>query len=173
MVSLLALSGNALIVGGEVGAVDRLDLRTGQVRSVSAAPPAIAAGLTLDNADLYLVVGTRAIVTERSSEPGPPSRDLLRLPVTSDSEEVRFKLAKPVRAIDVGRTSAWLTPGPIRGTKQYVVALDGFHSNAPAVRIWNGPLGEDIVATNPDAGLALTVKSDFDAWSAVLTCWRI
>jgi hypothetical protein len=164
-----------LLVGGQDGGVVSIDPVSGNARLVLDTPAALDAALSQDRRTLWLTVGVRAVVSSSfrrggalstvSVRAGSPTRELRRYTLDGAEPPSRYQLPLAVRGVVAGGTKLWLV-----GEHELLsVPLPvGLH---PA-RVWRPPNGQDILAVDPDASLVVTTRSDSQATSAQLTCFR-
>ncbi len=148
--------GNPLLVGGSSGGIAVIDPQAGIIQRLRTAPPAITMAVSSDGLGVWLVVGIRVQVTERpdraTRRPGNAATRLEWHPLAGgDPSELEVPL--PVRTIAVSGNALWLSPGPVPGSRQYVVIGD---PDATEWRIWNAPERQTVEAIAPGTGLVLT-----------------
>jgi hypothetical protein len=174
MTSIVACPGaDPLLVGGATGGIAAIDPLTGTIHPLRPAPPALDAALSADHRALWLTTGIRVVVTERpdgaSLRPGDATSGLESHPL-GGGEPTAIAVPLPVRTVATSGDDLWLTPGPIRGTDQFVLVRtidrDEWH-------LWRPPSGEVVAAVSPRAGLALTSRRNPDDLTTMFACYRL
>jgi hypothetical protein len=128
--------------------------------------------VTPDGGTAWIVVGTRARLTERSVMRGSPSFGLQRWSLDGTEATQSFSLPLAVREITPGHDALWLTPGAGTNTKQFVLIVDGLQ-DGPRSTVWHAPKGHQVVAVEPQEALTFTVAADVAGGSADLSCYRL
>lgn len=165
--------GDPLLVGGPGGGICAIEPRTGAIRRLRAAPPAITMAASSDGLGVWLVVGIRVVVTKRpdgaSVRPGEATTRLEWHPLGQGDTRV-VEVPLPVRTIVVSGDALWLTPGPVDGEPQYVVI--GSVSGG-AWHVWEAPERQFVDAVEPATGLVLTSARGDQSSDRSFFCHRV
>jgi hypothetical protein len=167
--------GDPLLVGGAKGAIAVINPARGVIRPIRPAPPALDAALSPDGRTLWLTTGTRVIVIERpdgaSLRPGEATSRVERHPLDGGDPSV-IELPMPVRTVacDGDRGGLWLTPGPVPGTEQFVIARPDGDARW---RLWRAPAGLAVVAVSPATRLVVTGPRRAGNRTTTFACYRL